>query len=107
MLGADVLIDKWQKEIVPELELTSFHEKMSLADELCKVYTHLNRDVVMVSLLLTMLQRQGLIHSGMDEMLEFLGGLSLADRLKICQVVTQAQTEYAAGEAKIIHYFCH
>ena len=107
MPSADMLLDRLPKELVPELKLTDIYEKMSLADELCKVYSHLNRDVVMVSLLLTILKSQGLIHSSMDEMLEFLVGFNLADRLKICQVVAQAQTEYAAGEAKIIQYFCH
>ena len=106
MLGTDAVIDRMQKTIIPE-ELTGIFEKISLADELCKAYTHVNRDVVKVGLLLMMLQCKGLVHGGMDGLLTYLADLSMEDRIEICHVITQAQSEYAAGEAKIIQYFCH
>lgn len=109
MLGNDVLVARLQKSLTPELqyELTNLLEEISIADELCKAYTHLNRDVVKISMLLVMLQRKGMIHSGIDGLLEHLEDLSMEDKVEICRVITQAQTEYATGEAKIIQYFCH
>ncbi len=101
-----MLFNRMQKTILPE-ELTGVFEKISLADELCKAYTHVNRDVVKVGLLVMMLQSKGLIHRGLDGLMAYLADLSMEDRMKIYHVITQAQTEYAAGEAKIIQYFCH
>lgn len=77
------------------------------AGKLCAAYPHLNTSIINLSLILAELINKGLISANLNSILATMVNLEMEEKLKVLQVLVEAQTDYASGEAKIVQYFYH
>ncbi|SHF22166.1 hypothetical protein [Desulforamulus putei] len=82
-------------------------ERTVTAGDFCAAYPHLNRDVVMASMLLFPLVKEGRLPAGLQGVMEVLEDMDIEEKFNILNVLVAAQTDFARGEAKIVQYFCH
>lgn len=94
----------WATENISEL--LDF-EKLIRAGKLCAAYPHLNTNLVNISLVLAGLISKGFVGADLNSILTALVNMDLEEKLRVLQVLVEAQTDYASGEAKIVQYFYH
>lgn len=99
------LIHKLQPKVSSDMEV--YLQNAINAGEFCSIYPHLDKEVVIVSLLLFSLVDNGYLEGGLQRALHILEGFDAEQKIKILNVILEAQSGYAVGEAKVVQYFCH
>lgn len=82
-------------------------DKLASASKLCAAYPHLDANLLSTSLVLTDLICKGVVGFDLNSILAALGNMDAEEKLRVLQVLVEAQTDYASGEAKILQYFYH
>ncbi|WP_156779642.1 hypothetical protein [Desulforamulus reducens] len=92
--------------ILPD-EFTGILDKAITAGKLCVTYPHLNQNAVMISMVLRELIDKEFINFEINSILATLENIDVEESLKILQILVEAETDFASGEARIIRYFYH